>query len=60
MSDHKEIAIIPKGTKIQIMGCSYTLLEEVKVDGKQMYLDQTLRAQENFENAIGVTGKIPN
>lgn len=44
-----EIAVIPKGTKIKIMGCSYILLEDVKVDGNQVYLDQVLRAQLNFE-----------
>lgn len=46
----ENIAVIPKGTKIQIMGCSYTLLEDVKVDGMQIYLDKVLKAQEDFDN----------
>lgn len=50
-----EIAVIPKGTKIKIMGCSYTLLEDVKVEGKQIYLDQVLKAKLDFENDIGTT-----
>ena len=52
----KNISMIPKGTKVQIMGCSYTLLEDVKVDGMQIYLDQVLRAQKDFENGVGVVG----
>ncbi|WP_333669410.1 hypothetical protein [Acinetobacter guillouiae] len=50
----ENIAVIPKGTKVQIMGCSYTLLEDVKVDGMQIYLDQVLKAQIDFENGVGV------
>ena len=45
-----EVAIIPKGSKIQIMGCSYTLLEDVKVDGIQSRLDYVLKAQDDFES----------
>ena len=52
----KEIAIIPKGNKVQIMGCSYTLVEDVKVDGNQTNLDYILKEQENFDKGIGVVG----
>lgn len=52
-----EVAVIPKGSKVQIMGCSYTLLEDVKVDGVQIYLDQVLKAQIDFDNGIGITSE---
>ena len=51
----KEIAIIPKGSKVQIMGCSYTLAEDTKVEGGQSNLDYILKAQEDFDNGIGTT-----
>lgn len=54
---NENIAVIPKGTKVQIMGCSYTLLEDVKVDGIQIYLDQALKAQEDFESEINIFSK---
>lgn len=54
MVDQKEIAIIPKGTKIQIMGCSYTLLEDASVEGNQDNLNYILKEQENFNKGIGV------
>ncbi|MFW1794984.1 hypothetical protein ACG9Y4_04690 [Acinetobacter guillouiae] len=47
-------AVIPKGTNVQIMGCSYTLLDDVKVDGMQIHLDQTLEAQKNFGEGVGI------
>ncbi len=50
----ENIAVIPKGTKVQIMGCSYTLLEDAKVDGNQTNLDYILKEQENFDKGIGV------
>lgn len=56
----ENVAVIPKGTSVQIMGCSYTLLEDVKVDGMQIYLDQVLKAQIDFKNGIGIVGGIPN
>ncbi|OTG58633.1 hypothetical protein B9T36_09765 [Acinetobacter sp. ANC 4204] len=56
----ENIAVIPKGTKVQIMGCTYTLLEDVKVDGIQIYLDKVLKAQEDFENGIDVVGNNPS
>lgn len=52
----KNIAVIPKGTKIQIMGCSYILQEDALVDGDQAILEATLKAQENFDNGVGVVG----
>ncbi|ENX00971.1 hypothetical protein F899_01604 [Acinetobacter sp. CIP 101934] len=54
MVDQKELAIIPKGTKIQIMGCSYTLLEDASVEGNQDNLNYILKEQENFNKGIGV------
>lgn len=59
MGNEKEIAIIPKGAKIKIMGCSYTLLEDTSVEGSQTNLDYILKEQENFENGIGVVGEMP-
>lgn len=56
----ENIAVIPKGTKVQIMGCSYTLLEDVKVDGMQVYLDQVLKAQIDFKNGVGIVGISPS
>ena len=50
----ENIAVIPKGTKIQIMGCSYTLLEDIKVNGTQGDLDNILKAQDDFDNGVGV------
>lgn len=52
-----EIAVIPKGTKIQIMGCSYFLLEDAKVNGMQLHLEQVLKAQNDFENEVCVVNK---
>lgn len=54
MSDQREIAIIPKGAKIQIMGCSYTLLENANVEGSQDNLNYILKEQENFDKGIGI------
>lgn len=54
MNNQKEITIIPKGTKIQIMGCSCTLLEDVKIDGNQDNVNYILKEQENFDKGIGV------
>lgn len=53
----KDTAVIPKGSKIQIMGCNYTLLEDAKVNGSQENLNYILKEQENFENGVGVVGK---
>jgi hypothetical protein len=52
----KEIAVIPKGTDIQIMGCTYTILEDVKVNEYQKHLDDVLKAQNDYQNGIGVVG----
>lgn len=52
--DKKDVCIILKGTKIQIMGCSYILQEDALVDGDQAIIDATLKAQENFHNGVGV------
>ncbi|WP_166167944.1 hypothetical protein [Acinetobacter sp. SA01] len=60
MGSEKEIAIIPKGTSVRIMGCAYTLLEDVKVDGNQRILNETLKAQSEFEGkpkTSGTSGK---
>jgi hypothetical protein len=54
MSDQKEIAIILKSSKVQIMGCSYALPEGVKVDGNQAILDAKLKAQHDYYNGVNV------
>ena len=51
-----EVAVIPKGTRVQIMGCRITLLEDTKVEGDQSSLDYILKAQDDFDNGIGVVG----
>lgn len=56
MNNQKEVAIIPKGTKIQIMGCSCTLLEDASIEGDQANLDYILKEQDNFDKGIGVVG----
>ena len=56
MSNEKEVAIIPKGTQVRIMGCSITLLEDAKVDAKQADLDYIIKAQDDFKKGIGVMG----
>ena len=57
MSDQKEIAIIPKGSYVSIMGCRITLAEDTKVEGSQADLNYILREQENFDKGIGVVGE---
>ena len=54
MADKKEIAIIPKGSYVSIMGCSYLLLEDTKVDGNQTYLNDALKAQSDYHKGVGV------
>lgn len=48
-----EIAVIPKGSKVQIMGCQIILAEDTKVEGDQASLDYILKDQEDFDNVIG-------
>lgn len=50
----QDIAAIPKGTRISIMGCSIMLLEDAKVATTQDSLDYILKAQDDFNNGIGV------
>ncbi|RZG74700.1 hypothetical protein EXE10_20475 [Acinetobacter sp. WCHAc060033] len=50
----ENIAVIPKGTKIQIMGCSFTLLEDVKVIGNQMNLDKIIEDQIKFDGEVRI------
>ena len=52
-----EIAVIPKGSKVQIMGCRVTLVEDTKVEGDQASLDYILKDQEDYDNGIGVVGE---
>lgn len=44
----KEVAIIPAGNYISIMGCRLILLEDTKVDVNQANLDYILGHQKNF------------
>lgn len=53
----KEIAIIPAGSHVSIMGCRFALLEDTKVKANQANLDYIIGEQENFENGVGVVGK---
>ena len=57
VNNEKEIAVTPKGTKVQIMGCSYTTLEDARVDGMQSSLDQVLKCQEDLANGQGIVGR---
>jgi hypothetical protein len=59
MSNQREIAIIPKGSYVSIMGCRITLAEDAKVEGSQADLNYILREQENFDRGIGVVGENP-
>ncbi|OTG82382.1 hypothetical protein [Acinetobacter sp. ANC 4648] len=56
----KEIAIIPKGSYVSIMGCRFTLMEDTKVEANQANLDYILKEQENFDKGIGVVGGALN
>lgn len=60
MSEKKEIAIIPKGSYVSIMGCRFTLLEDTQVEANQTNLDYILKDQENFDKGIGVVGDMPS
>ena len=53
-----EYAIIPKGSRVSVMGCTYTLLEDAKVDGMQTDLDQVLKAQKDFDKGVGVGSSV--
>lgn len=55
-----EIAIIPAGSHISIMGCRLTLLEDTKVGTDQANLDYILKEQNNFENGVGIVGENPS
>ena len=54
MNNQKEIAIIPKGAHVSVMGCRITLAEDTKVEGNQANIDYILKDQENFDKGIGV------
>lgn len=49
----KEIAVIPKGSCVSIMGCRFTLLEDAQVEANQTNLDYILQDQKDFDNGIG-------
>ena len=59
MGEEKEIAIIPKGSYVSVMGCRFTLMEDTKVEANQANLDYILKDQEDYNNGIGVVGKAP-
>lgn len=56
----ENIAVIPKGTYVSIMGCRFTLLEDTQVEANQTNLDYILKDQENFDKGIGIVGNIPS
>lgn len=53
-------AILKKGTKIKIFGCPFTILEDVKLDTTQEFLDKVLSDQEDYYNGINTTSKGTN
>ncbi|WP_026470010.1 hypothetical protein [Alkanindiges illinoisensis] len=53
LDQDQEVAIIPAGSYVSIMGCRFTLLEDTKVATSQESLDYVLKAQQDFENGIG-------
>ncbi len=54
----KEIAIIPKGNYVSIMGCRITLVEDTKVEGNQANVDYILKEQEDFNKGIRVASGV--
>ena len=50
----ENVAIIPKGTKVQIMGCSFTLLEDAMGTGNQMNLDKIIEDQTKFDGEVRI------
>ncbi|MDQ9019882.1 hypothetical protein RFI02_02050 [Acinetobacter sichuanensis] len=60
MSERKEVAIIPKGSYVSIMGCRFTLLEDTQIEANQANLDYILKEQKNFDEGIGVVGDMPS
>ena len=54
-----EVAIIPAGNYVSIMGCRFTLLEDTKVEADQVNLDRILKDQEDFNKGVGVVGEHP-
>lgn len=56
----ENIAVIPKGTYVSIMGCRITLAEDTKVLGNQENIDYILKDQENFDKGIGIVGNMPS
>ncbi len=59
MCNEKEVAVIPKGTQVRIMGCAITLAEDAKVEANQSDLDYIIKAQEDFKNGVGIVGDMP-
>lgn len=55
-NQEQEVAILPAGSEVRIMGCRVVILEDVQVEGNQASLDYVLKAQEDFKNGIGVVG----
>lgn len=53
----KKLQLFLKAPKIQITGCSITLLEDAKVEANQPNLDYILKYQENFDNDMGLVSK---
>lgn len=54
-----EVAIIPAGHYVRIMGCRFALLEDANVEGNQANLDRILKDQEDFNKGIGIVGEHP-
>jgi len=43
-----EVAVIPKGSYVSIMGCRFTLMEDTKVEANQANLDYILKDQKEW------------
>jgi hypothetical protein len=50
LDQKQEVATIPAGIHITIMGCRLTLLEETKVEANQADLDYILKDQQHWDS----------
>ena len=59
LNQEQEVAILPAGSEVRIMGCRVVILEDVQVEGDQQSLDFILKAQEDFKKGIDIVGQAP-
>ena len=60
MDNQKEIATLPKGSSVSIMGCRFILAENTKVEANQANLDFILNEQSKFDKGIDLVGENPS